>query len=164
MSEPSIREPEDLDDFATTVFTRWSSDTLVKTFQNRYEALNKLCKQFFRIILRGMRPGMKSIYLTNKAMKATIMGYEDWSPFIPTSNCALHHKFKTNSGLLSHWVHQLEIIGGDEERKEELNDKIARNTPYSDLEAMLQNGMFNFSLPHILSPFVSCTIFSINLF
>ena len=97
-------------------------------------------------------------------MKATLLGYENWAEYIPASNVGLHHKFKSNSGVLSHFVHQLEIIDGDEERRAELNDEIVRNTSYKGFDNMLDEGMFNFSLPHIFFPFVSCTMFPINLF
>ena len=63
-----------------------------------------------------MRPGVKSIYLKNEAMKATLMCHDDWAPFIPASNVGL---------FTSHIQNQLEVIKSDEERMEELDGKIS---------------------------------------
>ena len=39
-------------------------------------------------------------------MRETLMGYDDWKKFIPASDAGLHHKFKTNAGILSHFFYQ----------------------------------------------------------
>ena len=63
-------------------------------------------------------------------MKGTLMGYEDWTPFVPASYVGLHHKLVTNAGMMSHFLYRFEIIDGDEEKKDELNDVINGNTQY----------------------------------
>ena len=153
-----IPDGADVEQVATIVFSYWSSDKILNIFSNRFDKLSQLCYKFFKIIFDGIKPGMKSIYLTNKEMKDTLLGYPEWSPFIPVSTVGLHHKFKSDTGCLYHMLHAIEVLKSDEEGMQRLNDKINQNTPYSDLEDMLDHGMYMFSLHRI------CFLFLFSFF
>ena len=60
------------------------------------------------------------------------------------------------------FLRQLEIINVDDERKEELSEKINGTAPCSDVEDALVYGVFKFSLHHISSPLVSSAHFRLN--
>ena len=130
-----------LDDLTTAVFSQWSSHTLFNTFKNRYDELTKLSVDFFNICFRGIKPNQLSIYLTNEKMKQSLLGYDKWSQFIPTGNVGLHHKFKTNAGVLSHILKQINLYELNNETKSKLNEMIQSTTEYRDLQHMLDYGM-----------------------
>lgn len=131
-----------LDNLTTAVFSKWSSDILLRTFKTRYEELTRLSIDFFNICFRGIKPNQMSIYLSNEQMKQSLLGYDNWSQFIPTGNVGLHHKFKTNAGVLSHILKQINLYKSNREVKMRLDEQIVSTTEYSDLEHMLEYGMF----------------------
>ena len=134
-----------LDEIATTLFTNWSSTNIIREFKERHDNLTKLSKDFIKICFEGLVVDKKSIYLKNEKMKEMLLGFDLWSPFIPTGTVGLHHKFKTNAGVLSHMIKQINLFESNEEKMEELNGKINSQTEYTDLEHLLDYGMYVFS-------------------
>ena len=155
-----IPEGAVVEEVATIVFGFWSSEKTFNIFSNRFDKLSHLCYKFFKICFDGIQPGSRSIYLKNEKMKETLLGYEEWSSFILGNTLGLHHKFRCNAGCLYHLLHAIESMEADEQGMERLNDKIKENTLYSDLDAVLEAGMYVFSLHRIcflfFVPFSSC--------
>ena len=158
-------EEFELDDLTTTVFSKWTSDTLFQTFKNRYQDLTNLSIDFFNICFRGITPNEISIYIANEKMRESLLGYDEWSQFIPTGNVGLHHKFKTNAGVLSHILKQINLYEQQKDLKKKLNEKIRSTTGYRNLQQMLHYGMLlAFFLFVFLFVFSCATIFFVCFF
>ena len=142
------RSSKDLDGdtqaFATKVFSEWTTEQLLDTYQERKGDLTELCAEFMLICNDGIKPGKLSIYLSNDEMMETLRGYDKWSRYIFPGPVGLHLKFKNNSGLLAHFVKCIDKYDDDGDFADELDQKIAETTDFEDLNDMLHNGMFSF--------------------
>lgn len=148
-SKVNIPEGANVEEAANAVFGHWSSSEIFNTFKNKFEALSELCAHFLKICYAGMKSGTRSIYLKNKRMKQSLLGYPEWSPFIPVNTVGLHHKFKCNAGCLYHMVRAIDVLESDEEGMRRFNAKIKETTSYKNLDHMLDKGMYMFSLHRI---------------
>ena len=133
---------ESVDETATEVFTVWTPKFILKTFQEYDAQLTELASDVMHLTFDGIKKNQKSIYLTNKKMRHTLLAYDEWEKYIPTGDVGLHKKFKTNAGILSHIIKRIAIYKAEPQKLAALNAKISANTEYGNLDDMLAKGMF----------------------
>ena len=146
MSQSPESDEKKLQQRATDFFSDWSSSKILRIFKRGYDQLTRLSIDFLKICFKSIKAEELSIYLSNVKMQETLAGYDDWAPFIPTDTVGLHKKFKTNAGLLSHMYLSIEEYRSDDKLMDDLNDLIYDTTEYTDLDHMLDYGMYRFSL------------------
>ena len=137
-------QPSTLDVQTTALFLEWTPQHMLTSFKGAHDKLSSLAHEFFEISFKGIKFRQRSIYLKNKEMIATLLGYDEWAKYIPTEHVGLHKKFKTNAGILAHILKRINLYKMDEEKLNNLNDEIQKNTAYDDLDDMLDCGKFIF--------------------
>ena len=134
----------DVDDTATEYFQKWTSRNLTSTLRDHKQKLTGICRNFINICNEGIKENQRSVYLTNKAMRQALSGYDEWGQYILTGNVGIHKKFKANAAILAHIVKRIDSYRANTQKMAELNNKICNNTDdYNTLDEMLDAGMFH---------------------
>lgn len=137
----------DVDDTATEYFRKWTSRNLTSALRDHKQMLTGICRNFINICNEGIKENQRSVYLTNKAMRQALSGYDEWGQYILTGNVGIHKKFKANAAILAHIVKCIDSYREKEQKMAELNDKIYNETDnYNTLDDMLDAGMLQQSL------------------
>lgn len=146
-SESESESMKLVDEQATKYFTVWTSKRFLSVLRDHKQNLTDISNNFLNLCYNGIQVGARSVYLSNEKMKDTLRGYDKWGQYIFPGNVGLHKKFKANAGVLAHIIKQIDLYEGDEEKMDELNDKIKENSEtYTTLKEMLDSGLLTLFL------------------
>ena len=135
----------DIDNTATQIFEEYTADKMTNFLGNASAQLKKVAHTFLKInLFGGMGDGRENkrrgCYLSNKAFRSHLKGYDNFKRFVSASNVFLIQIYRNNSAILSHIIKRLIKIQRDQEVWGELNKKLRDGSNFESVAELFNTG------------------------